>query len=47
MCVKLSPEEVNSGPCPPTPQELCTCEVTITPKVCGECNKSKSNTEQN
>ena len=32
MCVKLPFKDLNPDSCPP-PQELCTCGVTITPKV--------------
>ena len=33
--MKLSPGNLNLGPYPPHPTSTYTCEVTITPRVCG------------
>ena len=35
MCVKLLPRYLNLGPYPPRPTSIYTCEVTITPSMCG------------
>ena len=35
MCVKLSPGDLNLGPCPPHSTSTYTCGVIIAPKVCG------------
>ena len=35
MCVKLPPRDLNPGLYPPYPISTYTCEVTITPRVCG------------
>ena len=35
MCVKISPKDLNLGPCPPYPIST-TCKVTITLRVCGD-----------
>lgn len=34
MCVKLSPENLNSGSCPPHSTNTYSGELTIAPKVC-------------
>ena len=38
MCVKLSFEDLNSGPCPPHLTSTYTCRVTIVPRVCDSCS---------
>ena len=38
MCVKLSSEDLNSGPYPPHPTSTYTCGVIIAPRVCGGCS---------
>ena len=35
MCMKLSPNDLSPGSCPPRPTSTYTCEVTIIPRVYG------------
>ena len=35
MCVKLSPEDLNPGPCLPHSTNTYTCGVPIVPRECG------------
>ena len=35
MCVKLSPGDLNPGPCLPHPTSIYSCGVTTAPRVCG------------
>ena len=36
MCIKLSPEDLNSDPYPPHPISTYTYKVTIALRVCGD-----------
>ena len=35
MCMKLPPRDLNSGPCPPHPTSIYSCEMTTALKVRG------------